>query len=229
MAGIKAHQRYRNKAGTIVPGTTTITGQMDKPALPAWANNLGLQGINYKAALNQAGNVGTITHALVESFFKKETPDFGDFTSNDIKQARLAFSNFEDFWNNLDMEVLASEVQLVSEQYQYGGALDVVARSKKTDEIHLFDCKTSKAIYPEMRYQQAAYKYMWDENKPKQLIDSASIIRMDKFNGTCSLHNLGDLTTDFQIFLHLRDIYELKKRNDKKRRQDRSYQVPWWY
>ena len=42
----KAHQRYKLADGTQVPGVTTITGQLNKPALIIWANRLGLQGID---------------------------------------------------------------------------------------------------------------------------------------------------------------------------------------
>ena len=36
----KTHQRYYDKAGTMLPGVTTILGVLNKPALVPWANKL---------------------------------------------------------------------------------------------------------------------------------------------------------------------------------------------
>lgn len=227
MAGIKAHQRYRTKSGIIVPGVTTIIGQLDKPALVYWANNLGLKGISYRKALDQAASVGTIAHYLVECFFMKMEPDLDEYTARDIRQAKLAFTNFKEWWDKQELKVIASEVQLVSEQYRYGGAMDCIAESIKTGLIALIDVKTSKAIYPEMHYQLAGYKHLWEENKPSMPIDSAHIVRLSKEDGAISFHTMSDLKTEWQIFLHLRDLYELRKRGDPKRRE--TYRVPWWY
>lgn len=223
---IKAHQRYRIKSGIIVPGVTTIIGQLDKPALVYWANNLGLKGISYRKALDQAANVGTIAHYLVECFFKKEKPFLDEFTARDIQQAQVAFQNFKEWWASQDLNVIASEIRLVSEEYRYGGAIDCVAKAADGN-IVLLDIKTSKSIYPEMHYQLAAYQYMWNENRPKQPIDRAFIIRLSKEDGSISFHAMGDLAIEWQIFLHLRDLYELRGRKDKKRQE--QYRVPWWY
>ncbi len=43
----KVHTRYKLKNGLLVPGVTTVTGVLDKPALIIWANRLGLQGIDW--------------------------------------------------------------------------------------------------------------------------------------------------------------------------------------
>ena len=44
----KQHGPYLLKDKTRVPGVTTITGILDKPALKTWANKIGLQGIEIK-------------------------------------------------------------------------------------------------------------------------------------------------------------------------------------
>ena len=36
----KTHTRYYLQDGTLVPGSTTVTGLLNKPALVKWANNL---------------------------------------------------------------------------------------------------------------------------------------------------------------------------------------------
>lgn len=226
---IKAHQRYRTKSGIIVPGVTTILNLLNKPALVPWAWKLGMQGIDYRKATQQAADIGTIAHYLVECFLTKQKADLDNFTLRDIQQAQIAFSNFESWWHTHKLKVIGVENQLVSEKYRYGGTIDCVAQQLTTKRILLIDVKTSKAIYDEMRYQLAAYWHMWDEINPDKPIDEAYIIRLDKVNGSISFHALGDLSQEFEIYLHLRDIYELIGRKDPKRRTDKLYYLPFWY
>ena len=58
----RAHTRYYTTDGTLVPGSTTITGLLNKPALVKWANNLGLQGIDSSKYVDKAARVGTLIH-----------------------------------------------------------------------------------------------------------------------------------------------------------------------
>ena len=53
----KAHTRYYLQDGTLVPGATTVTGLLNKPALVKWANNLGLQGIDSSKYVDKAARV----------------------------------------------------------------------------------------------------------------------------------------------------------------------------
>ncbi|MBD3393661.1 MAG: hypothetical protein GF410_16730, partial [Chitinivibrionales bacterium] len=62
----KVHTRYYNKAGKQVPGTTTITGVMNKSALVKWANGLGLRGIDVKNYVDELATIGTLAHYMIE-------------------------------------------------------------------------------------------------------------------------------------------------------------------
>ena len=48
-----AHTIYKLANGDIVPGVTTITGRISKPFLVKWANNLGLEGIDYDKYMSE--------------------------------------------------------------------------------------------------------------------------------------------------------------------------------
>lgn len=227
--GVKAHQRYRVKQGFIVPGVTTIIGQLDKPALVPWAWKLGMQGLDYRKTVGQAANIGSIVHHLIECHLKNEKPYLDEYPLREVQMSQVAYAEFEEWWMQQDMKMIGSEVQLVSEKYRYGGTIDIVACKVAADKIRLLDIKTSKGVYDEMRYQLAAYVYLWNENHPDQPIESSHIIHINKETGSIGFVALGNLDTEFQIFLHLRDIYELKGRSDPKRRQDKLYKVPYWY
>ena len=79
MGKSKAHQIYKLKDGTRVPGTTTITSILDKPALKFWANNLGLKGISVSKYVDNLADIGTLCHKMVENYLKKEESLLGDF------------------------------------------------------------------------------------------------------------------------------------------------------
>ncbi|MBR3805105.1 MAG: hypothetical protein IKJ14_07150 [Clostridia bacterium] len=76
----KAHTRYYDSTGAVVPGATTITGLLNKPALVLWANRLGLEGIDSTKYVDKAAKIGTLIHYLVECHITKQTPDLTDFT-----------------------------------------------------------------------------------------------------------------------------------------------------
>ena len=76
----KAHTRYYLQDGTLVPGATTVTGLLNKPALVKWANNLGLQGIDSSKYVDKAARVGTLIHSLVEAHITGKKADLSDYT-----------------------------------------------------------------------------------------------------------------------------------------------------
>lgn len=230
LKGVQAHQRYRTADGCVCPGVTTILGLRAKPALIPWAWKLGMQGLDYRKTVDQAASIGTIVHQLIDDFHKGIKSNLEAFSVVDIKQAKIAFQNYVEWWNAQGLECVGSEVGIVSEKHRFGGTIDRVARKTKTGKLWLIDTKTSKGIFPEHRYQQAAYKEAWDETHPDDPIDETFIIRLDKETGGIDFHSLGtDLRTELNIFLHLRAIYELEGRQDKKRRADKEYRIPYWY
>lgn len=224
MTGTKAHQRYRNAQGKVVPGVTTILGLLAKPALIPWAWRLGMEGIDYRKVSDKAANIGTATHHLVECFLKEITPSLDDFNSNTIKAAEIAFSNFKQWWGDQGLEVRETEKQLVSESMQCGGTMDCIAyKVNPPRELWLVDIKTSKGIYAEMLYQLAAYWAIWNENYPNDPISSAHIIQLSKEDGRLSYYKYDSLFTELEIFRYLRMIYGLRKDKDPKRNLDRLF------
>ena len=48
---------YKLKSGEIVPGVTTIIGQLDKPGLLDWAWRLGKEGKDWREERDSAGSL----------------------------------------------------------------------------------------------------------------------------------------------------------------------------
>ncbi len=206
----KVHQKYLLANGREVPGTTTALGVMNKPALLAWAWKLGTQNIDYRKVRDMAADTGTLAHFLCECHLKEQEPDTSDFSPNDLAKAENAYIKFLSWWDGNGFELVASEAQLVSAKLEYGGTLDIVAKDKE-GILHLCDIKTSKAVYDEYFFQCAAYRELWNENKPDQQITGATyIVRIgkecdpDDFE-TPSRQNLDN---EFQVFLNCLALYK---------------------
>lgn len=162
MGKSKAHQRYELADGTKVPGVTTITGVMNKPALVIWANRLGLKGIDSSKYTDDLAGVGSLAHNIIECYLKKQEVDYSDYTPNQKSLAENAVLKFFSWEKENRFEVIKSELQMVSEKYKFGGCCDIYAdlNGKKT----LIDLKTSKAIFGEMHTQVSAYALLLEES-----------------------------------------------------------------
>lgn len=161
----KGHQRYVLKDGTEVKGASTIAKVDDEMGnrLAAWANKLGRQNINsskYKDATADAGNAA---HFMIQCHFQRKIPDFRKISQEAVDIGSDIFNRFMNWWVDNDLKWIASELELVSELYRYGGTTDLVASDHK-DRIWLMDVKTSKGIYFNQKTQLAGLGQLWNEN-----------------------------------------------------------------
>jgi len=141
----KQHIIYKNAQGKRLPGVTTITGVLNKPALVPWANNLGLKGIKVREYVDDLATIGTLAHYMVECHIKKKEPVLDDYSKNQISSAENCVLKYFDWESKHNIQYLGTEVSLVSEKYQFGGMLDI---PMVLDGINtLVDLKTCKAIY----------------------------------------------------------------------------------
>ena len=217
-----AHQRYRNKNGAIVPGVTTVIGLLAKPALVPWAWKLGMQGEDMNKVRDMAADIGTATHYMVECTLKGETPDF-QYTTPFVKECALKMMPaFLKYMKENPAETFGSEIQLVSEKWQYGGCIDWIARPASTGLLTIRDIKTSAGIYPEYRIQLVAYKEMWNEIHPETPIEAVEALHLDKKTGLLTVYPFDDLSNEWEIFKHLRAIYILQKKADPQRNHKQS-------
>jgi len=154
---------YRNAAGERVPSVTTVIGAtFAKPALTAWANRLGMQGMDSERYRDERAGEGSVMHALIHAHLRREEADLSPFSPTARAGGRVGFLRWRRDW--LDHQVLspiASEHSLVSERHQYGGTPDLIAGV--SGRVELLDWKTSKRVYVEHLVQAAAYAAMaWE-------------------------------------------------------------------
>jgi len=228
----KAHQIYRLKLteefpkGEIVPGVTTIIDSQlgwNKRILIAWARRTALAGEDPDKVLSQAGDIGIIVHALIEAHVKnqiekqpyKYIAHLKEFSQVDIDKAETAFLAFLDWEKHNQLRYIASEKQVISETYRYGGTIDILA--EKEGELWLIDPKSSKSIYSEFIIQVVAYRKAYEEQTPMRdnwRIKECHLLHLGKENGEFSDHKISDTQQElaWQAFLYCRKLYDIHKK-----------------
>lgn len=163
----KGHTRYKLPDGTPVPGVSTISGVMDKPALVIWANRLGLDGIDSTRYVDSLAQAGTLAHYFVEADLRDMDRDpeyLKEFSQIDQDRAETSFVKYLDWKAQHDIILLGSEIEIVSAQYRCGGRLDLILQYDGIDT--LVDLKTCKALYgdgDDKWAQVAGYKLLAEE------------------------------------------------------------------
>ena len=208
----RPHTIYK-VAGKRVPGTTTITGMMAKPALIGWANKMGLQGIDTRSYVDEKADIGHCAHYMIECMLKGDEPDLSEYAPVAVDQAKYGYNRFiEWLTRQQQFQFIASEMQLVSAEHRFGGTADIYC--KLGDLYTLIDIKTSESgIYPDMLHQVSAYVMLLRENEHP--VDQAIVARVGRTEdaGPAQEERLEEeqISKYWQIFLHCRAIYELKK------------------
>lgn len=207
----KTHTIYKTKDGQRVPGTTTITGVMDKPALVSWANGLGLKGIEVKSYVDELALIGTLAHYMIECYCREIKPELDTYSKAQISLAENSTIKWLYWQDSVKFKPLFNELQLISEKHLFGGTLDIVGEinGKKV----LVDIKTCKGIYGEHKTQvSGGYKILADENGLN--IDSVIITRVGR-NENEGFEQI-NISSEESIlhqkrFLICRELYEINK------------------
>lgn len=208
--------------GTRVPGTTTVLGRFkDSGALIRWAWKRGkdFPDEDLYASRDDAANIGTAAHAMVEEringFDPENAPALLALDGRGRERARNAFLMYEAWASMSNLEIVEQEMQLVSETYRYGGTPDAIGMVN--GELCLVDWKTSNGVYSDYLLQLAAYKQLWEENRPDMpLTGGFHLCRFSKDYGDFAHHYYDELSNAWEMFRHLLSAYqydgELKKR-----------------
>lgn len=209
---------YFVKDGTRVPGVTTIIGNCSLggvDGLLAWANKLGLEGKSHVEERDKAADAGTACHEMAECYAKGTEFEASRYNPEALEKAYGAFDAFMAWAEQTRFRILRSEVGMVSEMHRYGGTLDcILVQGKRA----LGDYKTSNSVRVGMLCQLAAYRTLWDENNPFELIDGGfHLLRFSRPEHPddpvhFSHHHWSHLDVAWDAFMHMRELYEIHKR-----------------
>ncbi len=208
---------YRNAAGERVPGVTTIIGRFkDSGALLHWAfaqGRLAEQGKIDSLYDNRdkAADAGTLAHDMIEASIHGRDPQalLLAAPAEIAGKAQNAFEQYAKWASQTRMEIIATELPLVSETYQYGGTLDAIA--KIGDDLVILDWKTSNGVYTDYLIQLAAYQHLVLECTDYRPTGGFHLLRVAKESGDFAHHHWAELADGFEMFRLLRRAYDLDK------------------
>lgn len=219
---------YKTRDGKKVPGVTTIIGRFkDSGALLWWAFEQGQAA--ERGEINslydkrdEAAEAGTLAHLMVENYINDKnilpTPNQypKEITDKIFNLAKQGFENYLFWTSNNKMVVLKQEMELVSEEYKFGGCPDAIADDSQ-NKLCLLDWKTSNGVYPDYIIQLAAYKHLWEINNPsKPITGGFHLCRFSKKNADFTHHYWSELDDAWEQFKLFRKAYDIDKKLKKR-------------
>lgn len=156
----------------------------------------------YCSKRDEAASNGSLVHAWAESYARSKIenapmPSIGEDLPD---QVIAGINGFLDFVNSRNVKFLEVERLVYSKEYDYCGLFDALVEidGKK----YVVDWKTSKAIYPGMLAQVAAYRHAFQEETSEMV--GTLIVRFDKETGEFEYKDISEsYESDFAMFTGL--------------------------
>jgi len=146
----------------------------------------------------KAADVGTQIHDWVEMFIKaKSKKDWPEIPKD--PQVCNGVTAFLKWVDECEVKFISSEKIVYSKKHKYAGIMDAEAIIKR--KLCVIDFKSSKAIYPEMRFQVSAYQAAAEEESGKEYAGNKYLARFDKETGEFETHEFAEQDKDFEAFL----------------------------
>lgn len=183
--------------GEVIPGSTSVLGVLNKPALLYWAANMASDywrdNVKPGVALDEieidslwqrakkahtqkktdSASLGSFVHKWVEDYINGKNPE-----SPVNPEMKGATDRFLSWVKDHKVEFLLSEQLVYSKKYKYAGTTDFVC--KIDGKLWLGDLKTSNAIYDEYLAQTASYLNARIEEFPSEIYEGVVIVRVGK-------------------------------------------------
>jgi hypothetical protein len=204
---------YYAADGGRLPSVTTINGCYGyKGQLENWFKRTwyeaALAGVPFNEVGKKATDIGTLVHSIIES--EVHGLDYPE-VPNDLRESvESAYRAFREWQFNNRLQIVATELALVSEKHRYGGTIDAVVRDSK-GRLALGDWKSSKKVRGDYLRQLAAYGELWNENEEEQLTGGFHLVRFSKEKGDLETRYFPELDDELQMFLTIRALYEQDK------------------
>lgn len=162
----------------------------------------------------EAAEIGTLVHAWAQSFINGENPQLPDQDTDPLVMNGV--SAFIDWVDKHKVKFKSTERIVYSKKYNYVGTMDAeavidgklsVLEFKTSKRPYCPQCKKSEqascrhnVVYPEWRYQAAAYQRAAQEEGSKYN-GHRYIIRFDKEDGHFEATRAQDIMQDYYAFL----------------------------
>lgn len=155
----------------------------------------------------EALNVGSQVHHLIERHIKGENLEEGSLDNMQVSSAYSAFLEWES--ENID-KWICTEQTVYDNDMKVAGTMDAGA-NMKSGGFYIIDFKTSKGFYEDYPIQIAAYRKMFEQTHGL-IPDGMGILRLDKETGTPYWKDYSkDYERFLQVFQHLANAWWLMK------------------
>lgn len=233
-----------------VPSVTRICGIVDKSTpISIWATKNTIEYIRSEISPNvpyslqelegiygrarwasdgkkgEAASIGKAAHAWIDNYVATgvEAPLSLDAPHRPCVEAFLKW------FDQNDVQLLDSERPIYSLTHKYSGRLDAVAIvNKKKCLLDWKSWKSGGIVYPEARFQTAAYQSSWQEETGEQ-IEVRHIIKLEKDTGEFDCHSYPTdkyFEPDFRAFLAAKTLFEsvqAAEKEEKKKLNKKSW------
>jgi hypothetical protein len=203
-------QVYKNKEGKRVSGVTTILNNLGWKTRPLmlWAIKEVREGRDPLDYTQKAADAGAVGHHLCDCHINKRDPNLSTYSKDAIERGTKAFNSYLDWERHTKLEIIESEMPLVSNVYNFGGTPDALGRID--GKYVLLDWKTGNGTYEDMLCQIAAYGVLIEENKGIE-IEGYHLLRIGKEFGDFHHHYWPELIIAWDTFEYCLKIHELHK------------------
>ncbi len=206
-----AHTIYKVKEKRVKSVTTIINGQLgwNKAVLIGWTRKNCLNGDDSQKILIDAGKTGTLAHIMIEAFMEGKSVKLDNYNAEQISKAKTAYYGYYDWQSGKKIQIVDTEIKLVSEKYMFGGTVDCIYKDK--GKYYILDFKTSNYCHDEYIIQVAAYQKLYEENTGKK-ISGGIILKLNKDKKEYTEYKLQkkDLDWGWKVFKNLLKLQELK-------------------
>ncbi len=179
---------------------------------------------------DNAGNTGTIAHDAIEAYVK-------DWIASGVRpesikpyvkpkegalldyRAMASARSAEALFNKRNVVPVASEILVGLKRYNSAGTLDMLILNLDTNELELWDWKTSNAVNDTYAMQVAAYKKFF-ESMTKLTISKSKIMHLSKESDAFHVYNIPNITEAWQAFLNIAKVYDWQKNGRSKLEKD---------
>lgn len=181
-----ARRQYGNPYGSV----TQVLAILRKIGLEMWFKNNTPQFINEESTRGK--EVGKLIHEAIQSHIEQEKIRIETEYGEEVANALKSFMLFRKEHPKLKLK--KAELAVTSEKHKFNGTLDCIGNDGR---LVMFDWKGGTAkekdkppIYPEYRYQVAAYVVAYNEQK-KANIQKAYILALAKDKVAYNLYEMG--------------------------------------
>lgn len=180
-----------------------------------------------------AGSLGTLAHETVERYLNdwmandRRPNDIQDFLPVMKEGEKLdyrvigAVRSAEASFDKYTIVPLASEIVVGSTKFNCAGSLDDIMYNWKTDEIELWDTKTSNQVSDTYAMQVAAYKKFFEEMTGLK-VGKCYIRLLDKFSNRFKVYKVPNLPAAFKAFKAITTVYDWQYNGKKKLIEDKK-------